>query len=87
MPFIFDALFSFHLAKAAVYPSGLIIWEPPMIYKSSCPINVQYFPFGKLIEKKKIFARRKSFTKIWKFDFIFFGSDEQICSLKLGSWT
>ncbi|UJR14709.1 hypothetical protein I4U23_001702 [Adineta vaga] len=31
--------------KASVYPSGAIIWEPPMIYKSSCPINVQYFPF------------------------------------------
>ncbi|CAF3221835.1 unnamed protein product [Rotaria socialis] len=44
--------------KASVYPSGAIIWEPPMIFKSSCPINVQYFPF-----------------------------DEQICSLKFGSWT
>ncbi|CAF3840395.1 unnamed protein product [Rotaria sordida] len=44
--------------KASVYPSGAIVWEPPMIYKSSCPINVQYFPF-----------------------------DEQVCSLKFGSWT
>ncbi|CAF1049531.1 unnamed protein product [Adineta ricciae] len=31
--------------KAVVYPSGAIVWEPPMIFKSSCPINVQYFPF------------------------------------------
>ncbi|CAF4326852.1 unnamed protein product [Rotaria sp. Silwood2] len=44
--------------KVSVYPSGAIVWDPPMIYKSSCPINVQYFPF-----------------------------DEQICSLKFGSWT
>jgi nicotinic acetylcholine receptor len=39
----------FGLAKASVYPTGAIVWEPPMIYKSSCPINVQYFPFGKEI--------------------------------------
>ena len=24
---------------------GLIIWEPPMIYKSYCAINIEYYPF------------------------------------------
>lgn len=46
--FLMKRIFS-HLAKAAVYPSGAIVWDPPMIYKSSCPINVQYFPFGEAV--------------------------------------
>ncbi|KAL5004965.1 hypothetical protein ScPMuIL_018421 [Solemya velum] len=33
------------LTKATVYYSGKIIWLPPAIYKSYCPIDVEYFPF------------------------------------------
>ena len=31
--------------KATLNPSGRIQWEPPVIYKSSCTINVEFFPF------------------------------------------
>lgn len=31
--------------KATVHYSGLIIWEPPMIYKSYCAIDIEYYPF------------------------------------------
>ena len=33
------------LTKATVFYTGLIVWEPPAIYKSYCPINVEFFPF------------------------------------------
>ena len=33
------------LTKATVQYDGKIIWEPPVIYKSYCPIDVEYFPF------------------------------------------
>ncbi|XP_014681775.1 PREDICTED: acetylcholine receptor subunit alpha-like isoform X2 [Priapulus caudatus] len=35
------------MTKATIYPSGLVVWEPPAIYKSFCPINVEFFPFDK----------------------------------------
>lgn len=31
--------------KATVYHTGKIVWEPPVIYKTYCPIDVEYFPF------------------------------------------
>ncbi|CAF1470251.1 unnamed protein product [Adineta steineri] len=33
------------MTKATVYFDGRVIWEPPAIYKSSCTINVEFFPF------------------------------------------
>ncbi|CAF1383687.1 unnamed protein product, partial [Didymodactylos carnosus] len=33
------------MTKATVYHDGRVIWEPPAIYKSSCTINVEFFPF------------------------------------------
>ncbi|XP_077989125.1 neuronal acetylcholine receptor subunit alpha-2-like [Glandiceps talaboti] len=33
------------MTKALVYNTGTIYWLPPAIYKSSCRIDVQYFPF------------------------------------------
>ena len=46
------------MTKATIYPNGRVHWEPPAIYKSSCTIDVEFYPF-----------------------------DEQLCTLKFGSWT
>nr|AFY08300.1 nicotinic acetylcholine receptor alpha subunit 8 [Oesophagostomum dentatum] len=32
-------------SDALVYHNGLIVWKPPSIYKSFCPINIEYFPY------------------------------------------
>ncbi|XP_076880806.1 neuronal acetylcholine receptor subunit alpha-4b isoform X2 [Brachyhypopomus gauderio] len=34
-----------HLTKAQVFHDGRIKWKPPAIYKSSCSIDVTFFPF------------------------------------------
>ena len=34
-----------HKTKATVYHNGRIKWRPPAIYKSLCPIDVEFFPF------------------------------------------
>lgn len=33
------------LTKATLLHTGLIIWEPPAIYKSACIMDVEFFPF------------------------------------------
>ncbi|XP_035713350.1 acetylcholine receptor subunit alpha-like [Folsomia candida] len=41
-----DGNFEVTLAtKATLYNNGLVEWKPPAIYKSSCEIDVEYFPF------------------------------------------
>ncbi|CAH1801765.1 unnamed protein product [Owenia fusiformis] len=41
------------MTKATLYPQGRVKWEPPAIYKSSCEINVEFFPFDEQICKMK----------------------------------
>ena len=41
-----DGNFEVTLAtKATLWHHGLVEWKPPAIYKSSCEIDVEYFPF------------------------------------------
>ncbi|CAG7672464.1 unnamed protein product [Allacma fusca] len=41
-----DGSFEVTLAtKATLHHNGLVEWKPPAIYKSSCEIDVEYFPF------------------------------------------
>ncbi len=46
LPFSADGNFEVTLATKAVLDSkGRIQWKPPAIYKSSCEIDVEFFPF------------------------------------------
>lgn len=44
--------------KATVYHTGKIVWEPPAIYKSYCPIDVEFFPF----DMQECFMKFSSWT-------------------------
>ncbi|KOC69122.1 Acetylcholine receptor subunit alpha-like [Habropoda laboriosa] len=33
------------MTKATVYYSGSVVWQPPAVYKSSCSIDVEFFPY------------------------------------------
>lgn len=33
------------IAKAVLYSSGKVVWKPPTMFRSTCEIDVEYFPF------------------------------------------
>ena len=37
------------MTKAIIHPDGLVIWRPPAIYKSSCQIDIEFFPFDQQV--------------------------------------
>lgn len=46
------------MTKATVHFDGKVIWVPPVIYKSYCPIDVEYFPF----DMQECFLKFSSWT-------------------------
>lgn len=36
------------MTKATVYSTGMIVWNPPAMYKSTCKIDVEFFPFDQV---------------------------------------
>uniref|UniRef100_A0A665T0V2 Cholinergic receptor nicotinic alpha 2 subunit n=1 Tax=Echeneis naucrates TaxID=173247 RepID=A0A665T0V2_ECHNA len=42
-----------HMTKAQLFHTGRVRWVPPAIYKSSCSINVAFFPFDQQSCKMK----------------------------------
>ncbi|XP_014662724.1 PREDICTED: acetylcholine receptor subunit beta-like 1 [Priapulus caudatus] len=39
--------------RVLIYSDGMVEWIPPVIYQTSCKINVQYFPFDQQLCKMK----------------------------------
>ena len=37
------------MTKASLNYTGEVVWKPPAIYKSSCKINVEWFPFDEQV--------------------------------------
>ncbi|MFH4980510.1 hypothetical protein AB6A40_007219 [Gnathostoma spinigerum] len=35
------------MSDALVYYTGAVVWKPPSIYKSFCPIDIEYFPYDR----------------------------------------
>ncbi len=44
--------------KAVLHHNGVVVWTPPAIFKSSCEIDVEFFPF----DQQKCFLKFGSWT-------------------------
>lgn len=54
------------MTKAILHYTGKVVWTPPAIFKSSCEIDVRYFPF----DQQTCFMKFGS----WTYD------GDQVCS-------
>lgn len=50
------------MTRAKIDYEGNVHWDPPAIYKSSCTINVEFFPFDQQHCAMKVFFYYKLFT-------------------------
>lgn len=46
------------MTKAILHYDGRVVWTPPAIFKSSCEINVEFFPF----DEQECFLKFGSWT-------------------------
>lgn len=73
-----------HLTKAHLFHDGQIKWMPPAIYKSSCSIDVTFFPFDQQSCKMKFGSWTYDRAKI---DLISMASDvDQMDYWESGEW-
>uniref|UniRef100_A0A4W4EAS3 Cholinergic receptor, nicotinic, alpha 4b n=1 Tax=Electrophorus electricus TaxID=8005 RepID=A0A4W4EAS3_ELEEL len=73
-----------HLTKAQVFHDGRIKWKPPAIYKSSCSIDVTFFPFDQQNCKMKFGSWTYDRAKI---DLVSMGSNvDQMDYWESGEW-
>ncbi|XP_034000520.1 neuronal acetylcholine receptor subunit alpha-2-like [Trematomus bernacchii] len=73
-----------HLTKAHLFHDGRIKWMPPAIYKSSCSIDVTFFPFDQQSCKMKFGSWTYDRSKI---DLISMASDvDQMDYWESGEW-
>ncbi|XP_049610980.1 neuronal acetylcholine receptor subunit alpha-4 isoform X3 [Syngnathus scovelli] len=73
-----------HLTKAHLFHDGRIKWMPPAIYKSSCSIDVTFFPFDQQSCKMKFGSWTYDRAKI---DLISIASDvDQMDYWESGEW-
>lgn len=52
------------MTKATISYKGVITWEPPAVYKSSCDIDVQFFPYDVQTCRWRIGAWTYDYTKV-----------------------
>lgn len=73
-----------HLTKAQLFHDGRIKWMPPAIYKSSCSIDVTFFPFDQQSCKMKFGSWTYDRAKI---DLVSMASDvDQMDYWESGEW-
>ncbi|XP_062869600.1 neuronal acetylcholine receptor subunit alpha-4b [Trichomycterus rosablanca] len=73
-----------HLTKAQVFHDGRVKWKPPAIYKSSCSIDVTFFPFDQQNCKMKFGSWTYDRAKI---DLVSMDSDvDQMDYWESGEW-